>query len=284
MVVDRPATPWSGRGRADARRRRGVQRSTVAAYAVWADRPQAGYGARPMRVSTIDQNRRAATPTRSRSACSRARSRPPSSPAALGELLASGEARHSFKALALTHADGPALAVGWAGSARGFHARARPRGGRRRPASAPARSPPARSAGSSRATATRRSRRRSCRARCSATTASSATSRPPQARRAATDEPPKHLERLIVAGHRTDSQAAVAEATLVARGRQPRPRPAEPSGQRPHPVRARRATPGRWRGDRGRCPSRSRGATAIIAPRHGRLRRRRPGLRRRSPR
>ena len=71
-------------------------------------RQRSGYRARPMRglarVTTAAP--REPTPTRSRSACSRARSRPTGRPRRSRELLASGEARRSFKALALAHADG----------------------------------------------------------------------------------------------------------------------------------------------------------------------------------
>ena len=101
-------------------------------------------------------------------------------PEALRELLASGEARRSFKALALTHADGKRwLLVGLGARADFTPERARVAAAvaceRAREISTRAlcwESPP---------TASRRSRRRSWRARSSATTASSATS-PPRAR------------------------------------------------------------------------------------------------------
>ena len=112
--------------------------------------------------------RRTPTPTRSRSASSTARSRPRGRPGELGELLDSGEARRSFKALALTHARGQALAGRRARRARAVHRRARARGGRGACTRARARSRPARSAGRRRPTTdAARSPRRSSRARSS---------------------------------------------------------------------------------------------------------------------
>ena len=191
MVVDCPAAPW---------RRTGRKPDIVP-----------GRCTSPPSTSTP----RAATPTRSRSASSRARSLRRRRPPQLGELLASGEARRSFKALALTHAEGKRWLLVGLGAREDFtperaRVAAAAAGERAREISTPRRCAgrlPRRSDAGDR-------RGARARARSSATTASSATSRPPPTERVAADEPPKHLERLIVAGA-DGLEAAVAEATLI---------------------------------------------------------------------
>ncbi len=190
----------------------------------------------------------------------------------------------SFKALALTHADGKRWLVVGLGERGELRRRARARGGRRRVRARAARlgahallgaarrrrrQPPAHE---------RRSPRRSSRARSSATTASSATSRAPATTATASRPPRSALERLIVAGA-DGLEDAVAEAAVVGeaanRARDLQNRPGNdltPTalGEYAQALRerARRA-----------CRSRSRDATGIVAPRHGRVRGGRPGLR-----
>jgi leucyl aminopeptidase len=73
---------------------------------VSADLAQAGYRARPMQVSTIDRPAAASDADTIAIGVLEGEEPPAGSPALLAELLTSGEARRSFKALALAHADG----------------------------------------------------------------------------------------------------------------------------------------------------------------------------------
>ena len=152
-----------------------------------------------------------AAPTRSCSACSTA-SRRARRAAEVARLLSSGEARGSFKSLALTHAaDARWLLVGL-GKRDDFTAE------RARVAAAVARDRARELSTESLCwelpadSASETSPRRSSRARSSPTTASSATS--PSRRRIA-DAPPTSLTRLIVSSGE-DLTEAVAEAALVA--------------------------------------------------------------------
>ncbi len=139
---------------------------------------------------------------------------PAETPAAVEELIASGEARRSFKSLALTHADGKRWLL-WV-----LDARDELTPERARVAAAVARG---RAIELSTRTlcwqtplgSARRSRRRSPRARSSRTTASIATSRKRPRRRGLGGPASKQLERLIVSAA-PGAETTVTEAGLVA--------------------------------------------------------------------
>ena len=166
-------------------------------------------------------------------------------PAELAALLAAGEARPSFKALALAHADGKRWLLVGLGKREDFTAE------RARVAAATARA---------------RARELSTRALCWEAPPDSGPEvaaalvegtiladyrfeRHKSAPAADEESSTKQLERLIVSSP-ADLAATVAEAALARRGGQRGPRPAEPARQRPHPDRARRARERARDGDR----------------------------------
>ena len=129
--------------------------------------------------------------------------------APLQALLDAGEAKPSFKHLALTHADGKRWLLVGLGARDEFDGERRPRWPRRRRSAACRRWAPARCAGSCRTRSATRSPRRSSRAPCSPRTGSSPTSR------SSDEDPPPRLEELVVSAHH-DVAAAVEVARLAA--------------------------------------------------------------------
>ena len=227
----------NGSGPLRARRRRAAPRSAHG-RPLSARRAYGRISCRRMQISRDDRAPAHDRRGHGRGRRVRRRAAPAGAPAELGELLASGEARRAFKSLALTHAEGKRWLLVGLGARDELRRRARARGGgggrARARASFRTRTlcwqlPPRASA--------RRSRRRSSRARSSATTASSATSRDARTRRCRA--PPKQLERLIVSGAGGPRRGG-RRGGAARRGGQPRARPAEPAGQRPHADGARR--------------------------------------------
>ncbi len=221
------------------------------------------------------------TPTRSWSGCSTARS-PARTRRARGEvqLLASGEAQRSFKALALTHAEGKRWLTVGLGARKDFTPE------RARVAAALARE---------------RAREISTRVLCWEVPATAQVDDASTEVAGALVEgtiladysfdlhksvkaddgdggaKPKHLDALIVSGP-APRRVRGRRRRDRRRGGQRGARPAEPARQRPHPDGARRLRAGARRGDRGAAGG-GRGTLRHRGARHGRLRRRGAGLR-----
>ena len=177
----------------------------------------------------------------------------------LQALVDSGEAKRALRKLAVTHAEGKRYIVAGLGARSALRSRAgtrRRRGGRVAGARS---SGPRRSAGRSRTTSPTPTSARSSRARCWRRT------RYREFKRAGDDDA-GGLDALLLSAHH-DVSAPAAPGRHRGRRGQPRPRPAEPPGERAHADRAGRARPGargRRRRGHGRRGDRGRG--------HGRVR------------
>ena len=224
----------------------------VGASRLGADLPPGGYRARAVQVSATTQpGERSDADTVALGLFDGEQTAAASARAEVGRLVETGEAKSSFKALALTHAEGRRWLTVGLGARKDFtpeHARV---------AAAVARERARELAGSrlcwlapvepeGDSSEPQRSSRRSSRGRSSPTTASSSTS----PSRRSEEQAPKHLEQLMIAlaGEHPlsgeQAEAAVARAAYRRRGRQPGARSAEPARQRPHPDGARRLRAG----------------------------------------